>query len=342
MTSNLEESDVRLLTFLVSEEEENFRLDKFLAQRISRISRTGLQKLIETQNVTVGGETVEKSSFPVQIDQEVHLKIPNIPDETQLFPQEIPLDILYEDDCVIVLNKQANLVVHPAAGNFDNTLVNGLLYYSNQFEKMKINVRPGIVHRLDKDTTGAMIVAKTPHAHLRLTEQFAKREISKEYFAICFGHFEKKAGLIETKIAHHPTKRHRMAVTDEGKESLTEYYVLKEYPLFTSLRLLLHTGRTHQIRVHLSHIKHPILGDTTYGGRKPKFGGIEGIKSHFVNRLLKIMPNQALHSRQLGFHHPISNQWMEFIAPFPENIQNAINILEKSSENPVFQEDWWE
>ncbi len=133
-TSNLEVSETKLLTYIVSEEEENIRLDKFLAQRISRISRTGLQKLIETENVKVSGEVVTKSSFPVQIDQEIELEIPNIPDETQLIPQEIPLDILYEDESVIVLNKQANLVVHPAAGNFDNTLVNGLLYYSNQFD----------------------------------------------------------------------------------------------------------------------------------------------------------------------------------------------------------------
>lgn len=342
MTSNLEENEVKLLTYLVSEEEENLRLDKFLAQKITRISRTGIQKLIETENVKVSGELITKSSFPVQVDQEIQIQIPNIPDEAQLVAQEIPLDILYEDDFVLVLNKQANLVVHPAAGNFDNTLVNGLLFHSNQFERMKVNVRPGIVHRLDKHTTGVMVVAKTPEAHYNLCEQFAKREVSKEYFAICFGHFSEKSGLIETNIAHHPTKKHRMAVAEKGKESRTEYYVLKEYPLFSTLRLRLHTGRTHQIRVHLSHIKHPILGDTTYGGRKSKFGGIDGVKSHFVNRLLKIMPNQALHSRQLGFHHPETGQWMEFLAPFPETINKAIDLLEKSSENPIFQEEWWE
>lgn len=273
--------------------DKKVRCDVFLSEKISNLSRTSIQKLIKEKFVFVNGKNI-KPNVILDIGDEISVSIPE-KKETKLVAEEIDLDIIYEDDFIIIINKPRNMVVHPAAGNEEHTLVNALL---NHCKLSMINSeRPGIVHRLDKDTTGLIICAKDDETHLKLIDMFSKREISKKYLAICNGSFSKESGFIDKPIGRDEKDRKKMSVKSKsGKEALTEYNILTSNLKYSLVDVTLHTGRTHQIRVHFSSINHPIVGDDTYGNKNEK------IKAN----------GQMLHSYYLEFLHPITNEKLQF------------------------------
>ncbi|MFP5452914.1 RluA family pseudouridine synthase [Parvimonas sp. G1604] len=273
--------------------DKKVRCDVFLSEKISNLSRTSIQKLIKEKFVFVNGKNI-KPNVILDIGDEISVSIPE-KKETKLVAEEIDLDIIYEDDFIIIINKPRNMVVHPAAGNEEHTLVNALL---NHCKLSMINSeRPGIVHRLDKDTTGLIICAKDDETHLKLIDMFSKREISKKYLAICNGSFSKESGFIDKPIGRDEKDRKKMSVKSKsGKEALTEYNILTSNLKYSLVDVTLHTGRTHQIRVHFSSINHPIVGDDTYGNKNEK------IKAK----------GQMLHSYYLEFLHPITNEKLQF------------------------------
>ena len=273
--------------------DKKVRCDVFLSEKISNLSRTSIQKLIKEKFVFVNGKNI-KPNIILNIGDEISVSIPE-KKETKLVAEEIDLDIIYEDDYIIIINKPRNMVVHPAAGNEEHTLVNALL---NHCKLSMINSeRPGIVHRLDKDTTGLIICAKDDETHLKLVDMFSKRDISKKYLAICNGSFSKESGFIDKTIGRDEKDRKKMSVKSKsGKEALTEYNILTSNLKYSLVDVTLHTGRTHQIRVHFSSINHPIVGDDTYGNKNEK------IKAK----------GQMLHSYYLEFLHPITNEKLQF------------------------------
>jgi len=294
------------------------RLDTYLRRQFPAVSRGGIQRLIEQGHIRVNGQTVKPTHHPHAGEQiEVHWPEPR-PAEAQ--PEEIPLDVLFEDDFLLVLNKPPGLVVHPAAGHEDHTLVNALLHHcAGQLSGIGGVARPGIVHRLDKETSGCMVVAKTDEAHLALSAQFAAHKVEKVYHAIVCGEMQRDSGEIRAAIARHPTHRKRMAVTDgRGREARTSYRVLERLREATLIEALLHTGRTHQIRVHFLFIGHPLTGDTTYGQRQNRrFAELTGYEA----------PRVMLHAHKLAFIHPHTGRKLSFEAPQPEDFEDAIRFL---------------
>jgi 23S rRNA pseudouridine1911/1915/1917 synthase len=290
-------------SFTVSEATAGLRLDQFLRRELPEHSRAFLQKLIEQGDVRVNGRP-SKPSHTVREDDEVRIEIPP-PRPLEARPEKIPLDVLFEDNDLIVVNKPAGLVVHPAAGNREHTLVNALLHHCRGGLAGIGGVeRPGIVHRLDKGTSGCLVVAKTDFAHQALVAQFKSRDVEKIYRAVCWGRFERSSGRIETVIGRSERDRKKMSArVSRGRQAVTDYRVLKQFPDFALVELHIHTGRTHQIRVHMAHLGHPVLGDATYG-RKSEIS---------VARLM-------LHAYKLGFTHPRSKQFVEFTAPVPEDM----------------------
>ena len=291
-------------TFRVAELQQGQRLDQFLHGEIPERSRAFLQKLVADQHVHVNGKQA-KSSYKVRASDEVRVEIPP-PRPLEARAEAIPLDVLFEDDDLIVVNKPAGLVIHPAAGHYEHTLVNALLHHcSGELAGIGGVERPGIVHRLDKGTSGCLVVAKTDFAHQSLVAQFKSRAVEKIYRAVCWGKFARPSGRVETTIGRSERNRQKMsALARRGRPSLTEYHVLKQHPQFALVELTLHTGRTHQIRVHMTHIGHPLLGDTVYGRR----GAIS------VERPL-------LHAYKLAFTHPRTGEHVEFIAPVPDDLK---------------------
>jgi 23S rRNA pseudouridine1911/1915/1917 synthase len=290
---------------VVSVESAGQRLDRFLRQELPEHSRVFLQKLLEQGDARVNGRTA-KASYTVRAGDKVVVEIPPLRIlETQ--PEDIPLDVLFEDDDLIVVNKPAGLVVHPAAGNQEHTLVNALLHHCRGGLAGIGGVeRPGIVHRLDKGTSGCIVVAKTDFAHQALVAQFKSRGVKKVYHAVCWGKFERASGRIETVIGRSERDRKKMSArVARGRNAVTDYRVLKQFAEFTLVELHIHTGRTHQIRVHMAHIGHPIVGDGTYGRARQT--------NISVARPL-------LHAYKLGFTHPRSQQFVEFTAPVPEDM----------------------
>jgi len=253
-----------------------------------------------------------KPSDQVRLNDEINVHIPEVK-EVGLIPQEISLDIIFQDEHLIVINKPAGLVVHPAKGHHDNTLVNAILFHCHDLKGIQGELRPGIVHRLDKDTSGVMVIAKNEDAHHSLAEQIKDRKISKEYMAIVKGIPSPPKGMINAPIGRHPVHRKKMAVVEGGKKAITRYSIEKEFAEFSLLKVKLLTGRTHQIRVHLSYIGFPIVGDPVYSKQKNIFG----------------LSRQALHASKLGFTHPATKEWMEFTAPLAKDIQDILDILEK-------------
>ena len=298
--------------FLINEELDGERIDKALNLLIESLSRSFIAKLIKENQVTVNGKTV-KSSYSLKTDDEVVFCLPpSIQPDIQ--PENIPLDILYEDRDVIIINKPKGMVVHPAAGHYSGTLVNALMYHCGE-DLSGINgiMRPGIVHRIDMNTTGSIIVCKNDKAHNCIAEQLKEHSITRKYHAICYGFIKDDEGTINKPIGRHPTDRKQMAVNEKnGKEAITHYKVLKRFQNYTYIECQLETGRTHQIRVHMSSIGHPLLGDDVYApGRKHPFH-LEG---------------QTLHAKILGFIHPDSKEYIELDAPLPEYFEKLINIL---------------
>ena len=311
----------------VPEGKQKERLDVFLTSALEHATRSKVQKLIKEGFVIVNG-SVPKPNYKVSPFDKIEVTIPITPRPEDTEPEDIPLEIVYEDEFLLVVNKPAGMVVHPAFGNYTGTLVNALLHHTNSLSGLNTPERPGIVHRLDKDTSGLLLVAKNDWTHAQLAKQFSKHTIEREYWAVCWGIFKEKKGEIIGNIARSKSDRKKFAVSQtEGKTAHTIYEVLEEFEFASLVKLNLKTGRTHQIRVHLSSINHPVFGDPTYGGRKIVYGGnIAKLKSR-VNNLLEIMPRQALHAKTLGFYHPDKKKFLRFNSELPEDFKMLIEEL---------------
>lgn len=284
-----------------------------------------MQQAIRAGAVLVNGKRVRPSHL-VSPGETIHVALPKSP-PPDLAPENIPLDVLYEDEHLLVVNKPAGMVVHPAYGNPSGTLVNALLYHCRTLSTAADPARPGIVHRLDKDTSGLLVVARSDAAHAHLARQFSRHTIEREYQAIVWGLFQVPTGVIETQLGRSKSDRKKMAVVTEGKISITEYSLLESFRYLSLIRLKLRTGRTHQIRVHLAHIRHPVLGDPAYGGRQIAWGPRTQRQKAEVQRLLKILPRQALHARTLGFVHPVTGHRLTFDSPLPQDMAAVLEIL---------------
>ena len=315
------------------------RIDKYLHGRFSNFSRSMIQKHISAGNVKVNGKEV-KPSFKLSPGDEIDLTLPELPSK-EIEPEDIPLNIIYEDEDVIILNKQANMVVHPARSNTHGTLVNALAFYSDKLSSGLGEFRPGIVHRLDKNTTGVMVVARNDSAQWKIAKQFERRQVKKTYFAIVHGVPELTADRISAPLGIHPRVREKYAVRPEtGKESITFYEVIEDFRGFSLLKLSPRTGRTHQIRVHLLYIKHPIVADDMYGGklvytwqlkgvpqtRNKAFGGPKDAESAVEE---PVISRFALHASTIEFKHPTTEEMVKFEAPLPEDMQNLLDMLRK-------------
>jgi len=301
------------------------RLDIFLTHHVENATRTRVQRAIHEGAVLVDGQTV-RPSHPVAPGEVIHVTLPKSPPQVAL-PENIPLDIPYEDDDLLIVNKPAGMVTHPAYGNHSGTLVNALLHHCNALSTLNDPLRPGIVHRLDKDTTGLMVVAKTDVAHARLAKQFAAHTISREYQAIVWGGFRERQGSIETLLGRSKSDRKKMAVVEGGKHAVTEYTVLRQFPYLSLVGLKLHTGRTHQIRVHLAHIHHPVFGDPTYNGRHIVAGPGTPRQKAEVQHLLKLIPRQALHAKTIGFLHPSRHEHVFFDSALPPDMTLVLDEI---------------
>lgn len=297
-------------------ENNNTRIDKFLAQKLENMSRNHIQKILETGNVTVNNKIINKN-YILKTGENIQIIFPE-PEKLEIVAEKIELDIVYEDNDLIVINKPQNMVVHPAPGNYSGTLVNALLNHcKNSLSEINGVLRPGIVHRIDKNTSGLLVVAKNDIAHNFLAAQIKNHNFTREYEAIVHGKLKNNKNMIKTQIGRHKIDRKKMAVLPiGGREAITHYEVLTEYKFFSHIKLKLETGRTHQIRVHMAYLGHPILGDDIYGGKKNE--------KQFSN-----LVGQCLHAKNLGFVHPSTNKYMYFESDLPKYFKNVINILEK-------------
>ena len=310
---------------IVAPKQSRQRIDVYLTHHIQNATRNKVRSAIDEGFVLVDGKKV-KASHLVAPGEIIDLTFQR-PPRMEAWPEAIPLEIVYEDDQLLVVNKSAGMVTHPAYGNYTGTLVNALLHHCNALSSVNSELRPGIVHRLDKDTTGLMVVAKNDVAHHLLAKQFSRRTIDREYWAIVWGKFKQRSGTIEATLGRSKRDRKKVAVTAEGKNAITDYEVLKEFEYLTLVRLKLRTGRTHQIRVHLAHIGHPVFGDPTYGGRSNTWGGLEGRKALQAQNLLKLVTRQALHAKTVGFIHPATNEAVKFDSELPADMQQVLSRL---------------
>ena len=306
--------------FSVPDELDNSRLDQVIARLCPEHSRSRLQSWIRSGHVTVDND-IKKQKDLVRKGQFITI-IAEFEEQKSAPRQALPLNIVYEDDDILIINKAAGLVVHPGAGNPDQTLMNALLYHSAQLSRVP---RAGIVHRLDKDTSGLMVVAKTPASHTYLVECMQQRHITRIYQGVVFGVLT-SGGSVDAPIGRHPKQRLRMAVRENGKEAKTHYRVMKKFSAHTHVKFQLESGRTHQIRVHMAHILHPLVGDPVYAGRKrvPKDCPVE------LRTLLQQFPRQALHASQLMFCHPQSGEELQFESALPDDILHLLELLSKT------------
>ncbi|MBE6023656.1 MAG: RluA family pseudouridine synthase [Cellulosilyticum sp.] len=288
------------------------RLDKYLADQLSDYTRSFIQKQIEQEGIKVNGQIVN-SKYKVKLNDQIEIGIPD-PVEVDILAEDIPIDIVYEDEDVMVLNKPQDMVVHPAPGNYTGTLVNALLFHcKDKLSGINGEIRPGIVHRIDKDTSGLLMIAKNDKAHLGLSEMLKTHDITRKYHAIVHGNFKQDEGTVELPIGRSPQDRKKMAIVQGGREAKTDYRVIERFKNYTHIELTLHTGRTHQIRVHMKAIGHPLLGDPVYGPSKSLFG----------------LDKQMLHAKVLGFKHPITGQDLYFESKLPEYFTRVIDRLRK-------------
>ncbi len=301
--------------YFIVENEVGLRIDKYLACHLPDLSRSHIQKLIRDNLVIVNQKPV-KANYRLSLNEQIEVMIPK-PEEPEILPENIPLDILYEDADIIIVNKPKQMVVHPAPGHASGTLVNALMYHCGT-ELSGINgvMRPGIVHRIDMDTTGSLLVCKNDMAHQKLAAQLKEHSITRIYEAIVHGNIKEEDGTVTAPIGRHPTDRKKMSVhAKQGRSAVTHYQVLKRFGEFTYIQCRLETGRTHQIRVHMASIGHPLLGDQVYGPSKCPFGGLKG---------------QTLHAKILGIVHPKTGEYLEIQAPLPDYF---VNLLQKLSKN---------
>lgn len=317
--------ELEKIRIVVPPKQSKVRLDVYLTHQIQNATRNKVRSAIDAGSVLVNGKLV-KASHAIAPGEIIDITLPH-PPRPEATAEDIPLDIVFEDDQLLIVNKAAGMVTHPAYGNYTGTLVNALLFHCNSLSNVNTALRPGIVHRLDKGTTGLMVVAKNDVAHNLLAKQFSRRTISREYWAIVWGKFQDKKGTIEANLGRSKRDRKKVAVTAEGKHAVTDYEVIKEYDFLSLIRLKLRTGRTHQIRVHLAHIGHPVFGDPTYGGRSHLWGGLEGTKAQQAQNLLKLIDRQALHAKTIGFVHPSTKEQIEFGSELPHDMKEILTRL---------------
>ena len=298
--------------FEVMEEQEGERLDKFLSIIYPDTSRSFFQKLIKDSGVLVN-EKAEKASYRMNFEDVVTIHFPDAV-ETTIEPENIPLDVLYEDDDLLIVNKPKGMVVHPSAGHYSGTLVNAIMYHcKDSLSGINGEIRPGIVHRIDMDTTGSLIVCKNDNSHVHIAEQIKVHSVNRIYEGIVFGNVKEDEGTIEGPIGRHPVERKKMAINEKnGKPAITHYKVLERFGNYTYMQFKLETGRTHQIRVHMSSIGHPLLGDALYSNGKSPFKNLCG---------------QTLHAKTIGFIHPSTGEYLEFSAPLPEYFEKLLSQL---------------
>lgn len=291
--------------------EEAVRLDLYISKELNDISRSYVQKLIKDGNVRVNNEVINSKKYKINENDEIEIEIPK-PEKLELEPENIPIKIVYEDDDVLVVNKPQGMVVHPAPGHYSGTLVNALLYHSKSLSSINGIIRPGIVHRIDKDTSGLLMIAKNNKAHNFLAAQLKEHSINRVYYALVNGNIKTNSGTIDAPVGRHPINRFKRAVVEKnGKRAVTHFRVLERYSSYTLVELKLETGRTHQIRVHMSYLGYPLVGDPLYGIKKKKFN----------------LNGQMLHAKKLGFIHPTTLEYMEFNSELPEYFQALLTKI---------------
>lgn len=303
---------MELKEFIIDENSVNCRLDVYLSQEFEDKSRSYIQKLVDEGNVTVNDKN-KKSNYKLKFNDKVTLNLPEL-QELVIQPENIELDILYEDSDLIVINKPQGMVVHPAPGNYTGTLVNALVYHCKDLSGINGVARPGIVHRIDKDTSGILVIAKNDNAHKKLAEQLKEHSMKREYVALVEGIIKEESGMVDKPLGRHPKERIKMAIVSGGKRAVTHYEVMERFGRNTLVKCVLETGRTHQIRVHMAYIGHPLVGDPVYGYKKQKFS----------------LNGQMLHAKKLGFIHPTTEKYMEFESEIPEYF---IDVLKKLRNN---------
>ena len=313
--------------FIVDEDDSGIRLDSFLSAQLPELSRSRIQKAIRAGDVVVGGARALKPAQKVRQGEEIKLAF-SPPKPLEITPEHIPLDIVYEDEQLLVVNKAPGMVVHPAPGHESGTLVHALLAHCKSLSGIGGVLRPGIVHRLDAGTSGLLVVAKSDEAHISLSRQLMERTVSRIYCALVWGELPQSTGTIDLPIGRSPSDRKKMAVLPEGgREAQTTYYVIDTFGPFQYIRLKLGTGRTHQIRVHLSRVGHPVLGDPMYGGRKTRRGMLPGVSAAIAERALCMIDRQALHAGELSFINPATGELMTFKAPLPGDFREVLEFL---------------
>lgn len=308
---NLTEPKTQFRSFIVQEENSGDRLDVFVGE-VAQSSRSNAQKRIKNGLVTLNGKTEDKVSRTLKIGDNVGITIV-APEPTELIPQNIPLDIVYQDEYLAVINKQQGLTVHPAGGSYKDTLVNALLYHIKDLSGINGDIRPGIVHRLDKDTSGLMVIAKNDFAHVNLSQQIASKECRRIYYALTEGVFKEDSGIIDQPLFRSKTDRKKIAVDPDGRQAITLFNVVERFSANTLVRFELKTGRTHQIRVHSAFVGHPIVGDKVYGFKKQRFD----------------LNGQLLHSKEITFTHPKTGESMHFDSELPDYFRRIVSVLKK-------------
>jgi len=326
--SEAHSADQEILNFKIETLNAGERLDAYLAAQIDEWSRARLQRLIENEDVLVNGK-IAKPSYKLHVHDEIEVEL-SVPGPVRFAPEDMPIDIVYEDDVLLVVNKPAGLVVHPAAGIHSGTLANGLAYHFQQLPSSAGAARPGIVHRLDRDTSGLLVIAKTEASLENLADQFRDRTVFKSYVALVHGRLETGSGRIDQPIARDPGNRTRMAVVRGGRSSLSLYRTRRRYQRFTLLDVEIKTGRTHQIRVHLAWLKHPVVGDEVYGAGRDNMIQDPRLRAH-----IRKLGRQFLHAEQLGFLHPKTATQMKFNAPLPPELLSLVGELESEIQTPV-------
>lgn len=324
MPKIISEKKIRII---LPEGKKKERIDIYLANSIENATRSRIQKLIKANLVTVD-DNIVKPNYLVSPGEIIELTIPITPRPEDTEAEDIPLDIIFEDPYFLIVNKPAGMVAHPSLGNYTGTLVNALLHHTKKLSSLNHPGRPGIVHRIDKDTSGLLLIAKDEWTHAQLARQFANHTIDREYWAVCWGIFKNSTGEVIGNIARSNKDRKVFTVSKtDGKHAHTFYEVIEEYEFASLVKLKLKTGRTHQIRVHMNHIKHPIFGDPTYGGRKIVYGSEFSKMKSRVENLLQIITRQALHAKTLGFIHPHTKQKVFFDSELPSDIRLLIEKL---------------
>ena len=333
VNDDLNEELFEHFAFQVEKNHDLIRIDKFLLLRLANTSRNKIQKSIISGNVYCNNLQV-KSNYKVKPDDKISIRFPYEPYSKEIIPEDIPLDVVFEDQDLVVINKPSNMVVHPSYGHYTGTLVHALLFKYIDIKKNDNNQRPGLVHRLDKNTTGLMVVARNDNALTKLSLQFANRSIKREYIALVWGDLKDDKGTIKGSIGRNKKNRKLMTVfteSSEGKHAVTHFTVLERFRYVTLIKCQLETGRTHQIRVHMKYIGHPLFNDNEYGGDKILRGTTFSKYKQFVNNCFKILPRQALHAIKLSFVHPNSGKVIQFETDLPSDLKNVINKWRKYS-----------